>query len=95
MMNAPEDAFGDGAGFFAEAIDADFGPEKIAHHCWHERAREEIGREHGEDDGHGKRSKQITRGASEQQHGDEDDADGDGGDKRRDGDLARAIENGA
>ncbi len=65
------------------------------HHGRDQRARQQIGSEHGENHRHGHRRKQIPRRSSQQQHRDKHDADRKRGNKRRNGDLRRAIEDGA
>ena len=65
---------------------------QIFHHHRHERAREQIGREHREHDRECEGREQILRRPSEKDHRDEDDTDGKCGNERRHGDLLRAIE---
>ena len=68
--------------------------QQVFGHGGHDGAREDVGGEHGEDDGLGQRHEQIFRHAAEEEHGHEDDADGDGGDERGNGDLRGAVEDG-
>src|ERR1700722_20913322 len=75
------------------AVDFYLARQQIVDHRRHERSAQEVTGEHGENDGHGQRSKQIFGGAADEKDGDEDDADAKGGDERRDGDLGSAVKN--
>jgi hypothetical protein len=68
--------------------------EQVLGHGGHNGSREQIAGQHGEDDGFGERHEQVARHAAEEEHGHEDDADGQGGDECRNGDLRGAVENG-
>jgi hypothetical protein len=68
--------------------------QEVFRHGGHDGAREQVGREHGEDDGFSEGDEEIFRHAAEEEHGHEDDADGDGGDESGNGDLRGAVENG-
>ncbi len=57
-------------------------------------AGEDVGREHGEDNGFGERNEEVASYAAEKEHGHEDDADAERGDESGNGDLGGAIENG-
>ena len=65
---------------------------QILDHHGHERAREQIRREHREYDGERQRREQIFRRTSQKDDRDEDDADGQCRNERRPGDLLCAIE---
>ena len=69
--------------------------EKEVHHRRDESSREEVGREHGEDNGHGERCEEELCRAGEQDDRDEDDADGEGRDEGGSGDLLGGVEDGA
>ena len=58
----------------------------------HERAREEVRRQHREDDRQRERREQILRRAGEEHDRHEDDADAQRRDERGHGDLLRAVE---
>ena len=60
----------------------------------HQGSRQDVGGEHGEDDGFGQRHEEVTRHAGEEEHRQEDDADAERGDERGDGDLGGAFEDG-
>ena len=66
---------------------------QILHHHRHERAREQIGREHREHDGERQRREQIFRRPSQKHDRHEDDTNGQRGDERRHRDLLCAVEN--
>jgi hypothetical protein len=68
--------------------------EQIHGHGRHQRAREHVGGEHGEDDRLGQRDEEVARDAAEEEHGQEDDADAKRGDQRGNGDLRGAFEDG-
>ena len=75
-------------------IAVDLAAQQVLHHGGDQRAREEVrghDRQH-----HGQRQgrKQIARRAGEEDHRHEHDADAQGGNERRNGDLLRAIQNG-
>ncbi len=76
------------------AVDFYFAGQQIVHHRRHKRSAQQIAGEHGENDRHRQRSKQIFGGAADEQDRDEDDADAKRRDERRDGDLRCAVENG-
>ena len=65
---------------------------QIFHHHRHERAREDIRGEHGEDDRERERREEVFRRAIEENDRDEDDTDGERGNEGRHGDLLRAVE---
>ena len=54
---------------------------------------EQVAGQHGEAYGLGQRHEQEARHAGEEEHGDEDDADAEGGNECGHGDLLRAVEN--
>src|SRR5690242_14589990 len=58
-----------------------------------ERPGEEVGGQHGENDGLGERHEQKLGDARQEEHGDEDDADADSRDESGDGNLGSPIEN--
>jgi hypothetical protein len=66
--------------------------QHVFRHGWDQGSREQVRRQHGEDDGFGQRYEEVLRNATEEEHRHEDDADGDGGDKGWDGDLRGAVE---
>ena len=68
--------------------------QQVLGHRRHERAREQIRREHGKHDRLGQRNEQIAGYAAEQKHGHEHDANGEGRDKCRNGNLLGAVEDG-
>ncbi len=53
-----------------------------------------IAGQHGEDHRLGHGHEQVARHAAQKEHGHKDDADGEGGDKGRNGNLRRAVQNG-
>jgi len=59
-----------------------------------QRARQDIGRQHGEADRLRQRHEQVTRDAVQEEHRHEHDADAQRRHQRRDGDLARAVQDG-
>ena len=63
-------------------------------HDRRQRARDAIGGEHGEHDGHGERREQIARRALQEKDGDEDAADGERRDQGRHGDAGGAFQHG-
>src|ERR1017187_8519623 len=79
----------------AECVDLDLGAEHVVHHGGDQGARKKIRCQHGENHGHGKRCEQVPGGARQQQHGHEQDADGERGDESGSGNLLCAVENGA
>ena len=68
--------------------------EEVLGHGGDDGAREEVRGHHGEDDGFGERHEEVAGYASEEEHGDEDDADGEGGDEGGDSDLRGSGEDG-
>ncbi len=58
-----------------------------------QRTRQNVGGQHGENHGFGQGDEQEFGDAGEQEHGHEHDADRQGRDQRRQGDLVRAVEN--
>ena len=58
----------------------------------HQGARQQVRRRDGEQDGERQRHEQESRRAGQQAHGQEDDADAQGRDERRNGDFLRAVE---
>ena len=74
----------EGAGEAARfVLAAGFRGEQVAHHGGDERAREEVRGHHRQHDGQRERREQIARGAGEEDHGHEDDADAERGDEGR------------
>ena len=67
--------------------------QQILGHGRDQRPREQIGGEHGEHHRFRQRNEQVARHAGEEEHGQKHDADGKGGNKCRDRDLLRAIQN--
>ena len=70
------------------------GLEQVHGQRGHERAREDVGGEHREDDGFGERNEEIARDAAQEEHRQEDDADAERGDESGNGDLRCAFEDG-
>ena len=70
------------------------GLEEVHGHRRYEGSRQDVGGDHREDDGFGERHEEIARDAGEEEHRQEDDADGERGNQRRDGDLGGAFEDG-
>ena len=68
--------------------------QQVLGHGGHDSAGEQIAGQHGEHDRFGERHEKIARHAAEEKHGHEDDADGEGGNKGRGGDLRCAVEDG-
>ena len=68
--------------------------QQIQHHGGHERAREEIAGEHGEDDGHRQRREQRAPHTAQEEDRHEHDADRQRRDERGRGHLGRAVEDG-
>ncbi len=68
--------------------------QQVHRHGRHQGSREDVGREHGEDDRFGQRNEEITRDAAEEEHRQKDDADAERGHERRYGDLRGAFEDG-
>ncbi len=68
--------------------------QEVFRHGGDDGARQEVGGEHGEADCFGERHEEIARDAAKEEHGHENDADGDGRDQRGYGDLRRAVEDG-
>ena len=69
--------------------------EQIAHKRRNQCAREQVRREHGEDDGHRQGDEEASRSARDEHDGDEDDADAQRRDERGDRDLLGTVEDGA
>src|SRR5579863_2351016 len=69
-------------------------PQEILGHRGDQGARQEVGGQHGKNDRFGEWDEQVARHAGEKEHGNEDNADGERGDKGRRGDLLRAVEDG-
>ena len=65
--------------------------QQVLRHRRHQRARQDVGREHREDDRFGHRHEQVARHAGEEEHRHEDDADADRRDERRDRDLIARL----
>ena len=76
-------------------VELDLGREQEVHHGRNEGSGEEVRGHHGEGDGHGERGEEILGGAGEKDDGDEDNADGEGGDEGGRGDLLGGVEDGA
>ena len=70
------------------------GFEEIHRHGGDEGSRQDVGGDHGEDDGLGQRHEEIAGDAGEEEHGQEDDADGERRDQGGDGDLCGAFQDG-
>src|SRR5581483_8146867 len=60
----------------------------------HQSSREHVGRDHGEHDGFGQRDEQKLRDPAQKEHREKDNTNAERGDKRRNGDLRRAFEDG-
>ena len=73
---------------------APFRTERIHHQRGHERARKEIGGQHGEDHSLGERTEEKSGYALQEENGNENDADTERGDEGRHGNLLSAGENG-
>src|SRR6516225_5628250 len=67
--------------------------QQVLRHGWYQRAGQQIGSQHGENHRFRQRYKQISSDAGQKEHRHEDDADGQRGDERWNGDLLCAIEN--
>ena len=65
---------------------------RYKHHGRHERAGEEIGGQHGEDDRQGQRREQVGGRTGQEHDRHEDDADAQRGDEGRRGDLGRPVQ---
>ena len=63
--------------------------QQVLRHRRHERARQDVRRQHREDDRLGQRHEQVARDAGEEEHRHEHDADAERRDERRHGDLLR------
>ncbi len=61
----------------------------------HQRSREAVGRQHREHHRFGQRHEQVARHAAQKKHRQENDADAQRGNQRRNGDLRRAVQDGA
>ena len=68
--------------------------QQVLGHGGHQRPREQIAGEHGKDHGFSHGNEEIARHAAQEEHGHEDDADGQSRDQGGDGNLRRAIEDG-
>jgi hypothetical protein len=68
--------------------------EQVLGHGGHDGAGEQVAGQHGEDDGFGERHEEVARDAAQEEHGHEDDADGERGDEGGNGDLGGAVEDG-
>ena len=68
--------------------------EQVFGHGGHQRPREQIAGEHGEDHGFGHGNEEESRHAAQEEHGHEDNADGQGGNQSGNGNLRRAVEDG-
>ena len=68
--------------------------EQVHRQRRHQGSGEDVGGEHGEDDGFGERHEEVARDAGEEEHRQEDDADAERGDERGDGDLRGAFKDG-
>src|SRR5277367_194719 len=67
--------------------------QQILGHGGHNRSREQVGREHGEDNGLRQWHEEKLGYARKEEHRDEDDTDGERGNECGDSDLGCAIEN--
>ena len=81
-----------GQTFFTTRIDIHLRPQHEVHHSRHDGARQEVRHHHREDDRERQWRKQKLRGTGEQQHGDENNANRERGNKRGYGDLLRPVE---
>src|SRR5215831_19640015 len=68
--------------------------EEVLGHSWHYSSRKQVRREHSEAYGFGQRDEQVASHTGQKEHGDEDDADRERGNERRNGNLRSAVENG-
>src|SRR5580698_1637066 len=68
--------------------------QQILRHGRHNRTREQVGRQHGEDYRFSQGYKEVFGHAGQEEHRHEDDADGDRGNEGRDRNLRSAVENG-
>jgi len=68
--------------------------QQVLGHGGHDSTREQVAGQHGENDRFCERHEEVAGHAAEQEHGHEDNADGEGGNKGRGGDLGCAVENG-
>ena len=66
--------------------------QQIHRHRGHQRARQDIGGQHGEDDRLRQRNEEIAGDPAEKEHGQEDDADAERGDQGGNGNLRGAVE---
>ena len=66
--------------------------QQIHRHRGHQRARQDIGGQHGEDDRLRQRNEKITGDPAEKEHGQEDDADAERRDQGGNGNLRGAVE---
>ena len=67
--------------------------EQVARHGRHNRARQNVGRQHGERNRFGQRDEQVARDSGEEKHRNEHDTNREGRNQRRHGDLRRAVQN--
>jgi len=67
--------------------------EQVQRHHGHQRPRQEIRREHGENHRLGQRHEEITGDAAQKEHRQEHDADAQGRHESGNGDLRRAVQN--
>jgi len=68
--------------------------EQVLGHGGNDGSGEQVAGEHGEDDGFSEGHEEVARDPAEEEHGHEDDADGEGGNESGDGDLGGAVEDG-
>ena len=66
--------------------------KQVVHHRRHQRAREEVRRQHCEDDRHGERDEERLRRSGDECHGKEDDADANRRDERGHRNLRCSVE---
>jgi hypothetical protein len=95
VMRVPDETFGVGQPFLASRVNIHFRAQHVMHHCGDQRTREEIRHQHGEGHRECERCEEKFRRTCQQQHRNEDNADGEGRDERGQRDLLSAIENGA
>ena len=77
----------------AAPVHVHFRLQQVVHHGRNQRARQQVGGQHGEHHRQRQRREQKLGRAGQQQHRHEHDADGERGNKRRHRDLLRAIQN--
>ena len=66
--------------------------QQVLCHGRHDGSREEVRRKHGEDDRLGQRNEEIAGDSAEEEHRHKNDADGEGGDEGRHGNLLGAVQ---